>query len=118
MILTNFDIMAVPDPHPWSETEHTRKFEYDTKVRNPSKGSNYLRQGLKKVAAPLVFVSTLNTKEKWLPHCFVSTLNTHPRKQMIFGHKIHATSRPSTKHLLAIVNTILHHLMIVVIQLY
>ena len=74
MILTNFDIMAVPDPHPWSETEHTRKFDYDTKVRNPSKGSNYLRQGLKKVAAPLVFVSTLNTKEKWLPHWFLLAL--------------------------------------------
>ena len=40
------------------------------------------------------------------PLVFVSTLNTYPRKQMIFGHKIHATSRPSTKHLLAIVNTI------------
>ena len=70
MILTNFDIMAVPDPHPWSETEHTRKFEYDTKVRNPSKGSNYLRQGLKKSGCPTGFVSTLNTKGSGCPTVF------------------------------------------------
>ena len=92
MNLTNFCYHGSAWPSPM-ERDRTYKESLNMaqKWGTQVKVSNYSRQGLKKVAA----------------HCnFLALWNTHPRKQMIFGHKIHATSRPSTKHLLAIVNTI------------